>query len=1490
MQSVSTRSFLALAAVGLWLAPLAPATALSAAEPQRPGAALGAADPDGDGGVGEASAIRRRVELDREMFGDGDVLTSEAQLARAHWAFERWRERGPVVRAASIGDFGWVSLGPTNGAGRFTAVAPHPTAPGRVLAGAAGGGVWRTDDAGSTWTCLTDDYLPNLSVGAIAYAPSDPTIVYLGTGEGGAAVDFIPGIGLVRSFDGGDSWALPTQVMATQFFDISVDPRDPYTVLFATDQGLLRSTDGGVNWSTPIAKNPSGRSTTELVPTQVVRSGSNPDLVYAALWCQGECPGGYTRVMKSTNGGQSWSPAATGLPLPSTDDRSLNRNAIAIAPTNDQLLYLGTNSAPTGDSDPPARVFRSTNGGGSWTELAKPNAYLGLQGWYDNVMTVRPTDSNWVVGGGVWYVRSVNGGASWTEQNPYGNGADPSWPHVDAHDMEWQNGVLWLANDGGVWKSSNGGQTWTDCNTGLITRQYYGLAIDPVNRERVIAGAQDNGTNRRRDSGNNTWDLVIGGDGFETAINPSLPDVAYGTVYDTHVFRSVSGGTAGSFVDVSPPTGADGTPFLTPLTMRPDQPQVLYTGSTRVWQSDDGGTTWTALPTDVTGGAWNSDEVWAVAVTPADQKVLMVAKNRDVYRSDDGGLAWRSMPHGASGLPSSKRVVNVEISPWDAEVAFACLAGQSAGHLVRTTNGGLTWQAADTGLPPFSVQVVRFDPTDATGSTLFAGTDVGLYRSTDGGITWARFGDGLPAASVHDIRILPDGSMLRVATHGRGVWQLTIPAPANHPPTIVLSQPSGDLSIQTGDTVNLQASVIDPDGDPASYDVLTTDTWETLAHGTITAGGTATVSTSRRFDIGGVQRLGVSAVDDHGARSSASVQVTVRDRADDCATPRTVPSAGPFPVTIATGNDSAATGANDPTVPCVSQGAGRAGTLWFEFTPAESAHYNLSTCGSLADTVLSVWTGQTCGPYTAVADGCNDDDESVHCAGRRTDSWLELDLEAGTTYRIMASSYEPGSRGPLRLNVECDTCTPPAEEHFYLVPAAAHAGGKDGTFWLTDLHLYNPGTLDVTVAIAFLPAGGDNSAAPQEFFTVPAGASLELQDVVSSALHREGAGALRLRTSGQIVVASRTYNTAASGTFGQFIAGVPETLAIAPNENVVLAGLESSADFRTNIGVASAGAANATVTVELHGSSGALLATRDISVPPYGWSQVTDIFTEQGLGTVPDAYAVVRNASATAHVEVYASIVDAHTGDPTYVSPEAAVGTSLTAWIAASAHAAGFGSSFWQTDVALLNPGTSTAEGTLDFYPADTDNRQRSSSPLTIQLGPGQSTRLRDVVLTAFGQSSRVGALALAVDAGQLVVTSRTYNRATVGTYGQFIAAMSERDAVVSGETATLVQLRRTAGFRTNVGLVNLTESTIRLRTEYFRTDGTSIGSATLELPPLAFHQQNNAIPGAADVIGGFARVTCETQGGRFLAYASVVDNGSDDPVFIPAVVVTRSP
>ncbi len=462
-------------------------------------------DPDGNDTVGEAWAIRQRVRLYIERHGDNGVLTPEMELADARFRYKRWLEQERDFRTKGIQGDTSVNLGPNNGAGRCVSLAPHPTDIGTVLVGAAGGGVWRTRDGGQTWEPLTDG-MPNLSIGAVAYAPSDPNVVYVGTGEGGFAVDFIAGIGLLRSDDGGDTWTLPTDVVASQFFRISVDPRDPDVLLAATNEGLLRSEDGGVSWTTPIPAR-SGSGSRELVVTDVVRSHTNPDRLYAALWCfDSTCPAGTGRVMRSEDGGVTWTPAATGLPLPASD-WSLNRMGLALSPNNDSRLVVAMNRPGSG---PPVEVYTTANGGTSWTKLADPEEYLGAQGWYDNTITIKPGNDSFILGAGVYYVFSTDGGLTWSTRNPY---QTSGLPHVDFHDLQWQAGTLWTACDGGVWKSTDGGTSWTDVTAGLITRQYYGLAIDPVHRERVFAGAQDNGTNRRNDIGGTYLATLVAEDG-----------------------------------------------------------------------------------------------------------------------------------------------------------------------------------------------------------------------------------------------------------------------------------------------------------------------------------------------------------------------------------------------------------------------------------------------------------------------------------------------------------------------------------------------------------------------------------------------------------------------------------------------------------------------------------------------------------------------------------------------------------------------------------------------------------------------------------------------------------------------------------------------------------------------------------------------------------------------------------------------------------------
>jgi len=1446
-----------------------------------PGAAelpkkVGMTTPEMGGPVGEAEAIRQRYRLELQLRGispDGEGARSLLRQARKAYAEYRLGEGSFRTMGTSVSP--WISLGPNNGAGRFTAVTPHPTIQGTVLAGAAGGGVWRTRNGGSTWEPLTDG-IPNLSVGALAIAPSNPDIVYLGTGEGGYGIDFIPGIGMLRSDDGGDTWSLPEEVIATQFFRINVDPRNPNVLLAATNEGLLRSETGGATWSTVISAY-ANTGSRQLLVTDVIRSERTPDRLYAALWCLGSCPSGKTRIMKSTDNGKTWSKAATGLPSPISDRWDLNRTAIAISPSNDRILYVALNLAPARErDDPPVNVYRTTDRATTWKKVKSPEPYLGAQGWYDNTITVGPSDPNRVVAGGVYYVVSRDGGQKWATRNPYAG--TKNLPHVDAHDLQWQGDTLWVACDGGIWKSNDNGITWIDANNGLVTRQYYGLAIDPADRELVLAGSQDNGTNQRRSTGDNAWDMVLGGDGFECAINPLIPTIRYGTIYNTNVYRALPGE---GFRDISPAFGSDeNPPFITPLTLNPSRPGEVLTGTSRVWRSPDGGDAWVPVPTEMEEGeTWNDSSIWSIAMTAADPKVLMVAKYRDLYRSENGGATWKVTHFGQDGLPR-KRVVNVEISPFDADIALACLASLDGDSLWRTTDGGLTWQQSTDGLRPFTAQVARWDPTDA--SVVYLGTDVGLYRSTDGGLSWSRFGSALPAVSVHDIRALEDGSMLRAATHGRGVWELDIPSGSNTPPSITITSPGDTIQLNAGQSAHFAATATDSDGDPITVTWTVTDLWETEDGGSGT--GSLQTSFTHTFPMGGRFYATATVRDAKGGMGLATLMAEIDEPADSCAAPRVIPAAGPFPVEYLLNNGSGGIDESDPAPSCVEEerddNVGRWGSTWFELTPDEDGSYAISTCGSGSDTVLSVWTGPACGPYTELTGGCNDDDEMVHCSTSRSNSYLELDLDGGTTYRIMVGAYRKDARGRFNLQVDCLSCQPTTLET-HMVTAAAHLAGQNGTHWVSDVDLFNPSDTDVAVQAAWLPSGHDNSNVGTTGLLVPAGRSLALADVVQGTFGARGAGAIRLESGGPLLIASRTYNDAPAGTFGQFIAGRPAADSIGAGGQAILAGLVRNTQYRTNIGIANVSGSTAAVAIDLHGPDGAVLATRDLTLPPWGWEQVTDIFGAEGITDIDAAFATVRNGSGDAAVQAYASVVDNRTGDPTYITPaQWAALPSEPLWIAASAHVTGVGGSTWRTDLFLVNQGTENASVTIDLLPADQDNTSHGQTQ--VALPAGTSRHLEDVLANLFGFTGSA-ALRISTDAGRIAVTSRTFNLSTVGTLGQYVPALPANKALTSELDGYLIQLRRNEAFRTNVGVANLTEEQVKVRVDYFRADGTSMGHSTYTVPPLSFHQHTKALPGTEAVTGGFARITSQTPGARYLAYASVVDEGSGDPVYMPA-------
>src|SRR5258708_10277966 len=394
-----------------------------------------------------SSAIREREDVDARTrdyllrHGDNGVIDAELLLRRTR-EFHDQLERGRKAWPLSLNGSKWVSLGPTNGAGRALSIAVDPTVAGTAIVGTAGGGAWKTNDAGASWAPLTET-IPNLAIGAVAIAPSNPAVIYLGTGEAGPDGDRIPGIGLLASTDGGITWTLPSNVLATGFHRISVHPTNPQELVVATISGAYRSTAGPDGPWTQVITGGSLPGYGEVA--DLVRDPSNAQVLYAATWdgancSRTTCTGALTvnppTVMKSTDGGRTWSSAAKGLPVSVGGVSRVSRISLALAASSSQTLYASLSTIPLGGTEV-CHVYKTTNGAANWsettlssTDTVKP--FLVPQAGNGNTIVARPPPPDRVISGGVRYAKTTDGGQTW---------APPSFTgttmHSDAHALRY---------------------------------------------------------------------------------------------------------------------------------------------------------------------------------------------------------------------------------------------------------------------------------------------------------------------------------------------------------------------------------------------------------------------------------------------------------------------------------------------------------------------------------------------------------------------------------------------------------------------------------------------------------------------------------------------------------------------------------------------------------------------------------------------------------------------------------------------------------------------------------------------------------------------------------------------------------------------------------------------------------------------------------------------------------------------------------------------
>jgi len=707
-----------------------------------------------------------------------------------------WTLVGPQPSIPLGSPFG----GSPTASGRVSALAVDPTNANVVYLGGANGGVWKSTDAGNTWTPLMDTQ-PSLSVGAIAIDPSNHNTIYVGTGEGNYAAggiigDSYYGVGILKSTNGGSTWTQIAGPFVGPFGSTSLDggafigalavsPSSSsvllaglYTSSATNPSGVYRTADGGTTWTLVLDGNPASPNP----GTSIVFDPTNGSNVYAALGNFAGDPLFTNGVYKSTDGGQHWTEQF------GESSNVAGRMVLAIAPSSPTTLYVSVAEALSLGGDALVGVWKTTNGGTNWTQLTSVPDFCNAQCNYDMDIKVAPNNANVVYATGIYdyntasqttVIRSLDGGTTWTLE---GAGANGTNVHTDGHALAFSadSSTLYVGSDGGAWKTANVATSplnWTDLNGPLaITEFYGGLAVDPSDVNIAFGGAQDNGTQQY--TGSTTWNIVTCGDAGFNAIDPGSPSTVYVSCsWVNHPFlqKSTTGGGLGTYTGVT--TGintTDRASFIPPFVMDPSNSMNLYVGTYLIYQTTDGAGAWTAISPDVTFGG----NVAAIAVAPNNNNTIYTG-------SDDGRIAVTTnaltgVPPGWSDISPiglSRAITDIAVDPSSSTTAYITYSGFSGfadthGHVITTTNGGTSYTDISSNLPNTPVNCIVIDPDIA--STLYIGTDIGVFVTSNGGASWSVLGAGLPDVAVLSLAFHHATRTLFAATHGRSVWSVSL--------------------------------------------------------------------------------------------------------------------------------------------------------------------------------------------------------------------------------------------------------------------------------------------------------------------------------------------------------------------------------------------------------------------------------------------------------------------------------------------------------------------------------------------------------------------------------------------------------------------------------------------------------------------------------------------------------------------------------------------
>lgn len=667
----------------------------------------------------------------------------------------------------------WQAAGPVNIGGRITDIAVHPDEPGTIYIGAASGGILKSTDGGMSWLQVFNGS-PVVSIGALAIDLNNPDVLFAGTGEANASSFSFIGNGIYKSVDGGQNWEHKGLEESAYFGRILIDHSNSERVfaaacgtLFSPNEmrGIYRSTNGGNDWERVLFVSDS------TAGVDIVQHPTNPDILYAAMWermrglTYRRSHGVTSGIYKSTDGGTNWTLLTNGLP---TGDQK-GRIGLAIAQNNPDIVYASIDRLEWGSSY--ATVFKTTNGGQNWTQTndSQLSDMYSTFGWYFGQIRVDPQNDNRIYVLGVDLYRSDNGGSSYIQIGGYFN-IDEIYVDNHATFIHPTNGMILHGNDGGLYKSNDFGNNWNKINNLPLT-QFYAIAVDYLNPQRIYGGTQDNNTVRTWTGATNDWERILGGDGMYCLVDYTNSNIIYAESQWGNLTRSDDGGNNFNYIA----QWSDRTNWSSPFVMHPTDPQTLYFGTYRVWKTTNRGNSWTPISNDLTRNlaASGFSTISTLAISTLNPNHLLAGSDDGrVHLSTTGGLIWTDI---TAGLPL-RWITRVAFDPFNVNTIYATVSGfrwdEDHPYVFKSTNQGQSWQGISGNLPSMPVNVIVPDP-DREG-WLYVGTDVGVFYTENGGQEWSSLMEGMASVPVTDMKLHQPTRTLVAGTYGNSAYRLNL--------------------------------------------------------------------------------------------------------------------------------------------------------------------------------------------------------------------------------------------------------------------------------------------------------------------------------------------------------------------------------------------------------------------------------------------------------------------------------------------------------------------------------------------------------------------------------------------------------------------------------------------------------------------------------------------------------------------------------------------